>query len=101
MTTGNVIHPITGASFSNYFYNSILIPNGVTVTLNGTTLPSMASPVVLPIGVGGPSSISSTGGQAYLIGVKKFGATSGNTYGIWETPLSNDPGNTKGTFSIK
>lgn len=101
MTTGNVIHPITGASFSNYFYNSILIPNGVTVTINGTTLPSMASPVVLPIGVGSPSSISSTGGQAYLIGVKKFGTTSGNTFGYWETPLSDDPGNAKGTFSIK
>ena len=42
MIAGDVIHPITGASFSNYYYNSILIPNGVTVTLNGITLPSMA-----------------------------------------------------------
>lgn len=101
MITGDVIHPITGASFSNYYYNGVLIPNGVTVTLNSTILPSMAGPIIIPVGVSGPSSVSSTGGDAYLIGVKKFGSTSGNTFGFWETPLSNDPGNTKGTFSIK
>lgn len=101
MITGDVIHPITGASFSNYYYNGVLIPNGVTVTLNSTILPSMAGPIILPVGVSGPSSISSTGGDAYLIGVKKFGATSGNTFGFWEIPLSNDPGNSTGTFSIK
>lgn len=101
MITGDVVHPITGASFSNYSYIAVLIPNGVTVTLNGTSIPSMAGPIILPVGVGRSTSISSTGGQAYLIGVKNFGVTSGNTFGFWEVPLSDDPGNTKGTFSIK
>jgi hypothetical protein len=101
MITGDVIHPITGTSFSNYDYVSILIPNGVTTTINGTTLPSMSSPIIIPVGVSKKSSVSSTGGQTYLIGKKILGTTSGNTFGFWENPLSNDPGNTKGTFSIK
>ena len=100
MIAGDVIHPITGASFSRYSYVGVLIPNGVTTTIDGTTLPSMTSPVLIPVGVSGPSSISSTGGQAYLVGVKKFGSTSGTT-GYWENPLSSDPGNAKGTYSIK
>jgi hypothetical protein len=61
----------------------------------------MGAPIIIPVGVSKSSSISSTGGQAYLIGKKKFGATSGSTFGVWEEPLSNDPGNTKGSFSIK
>ena len=101
MITGEVIHPITGANFSNYWYIGVLVPNGVTTTIDGTVLPSIAGPIIVPVGVGKSSSISSTGGQAYLIGKKKFCATSGNTFGVWEEPLSSDPGNTKGSFSIK
>lgn len=96
--TGEVIHSLAGSNFSNYSYYAILIPNGVTATINGVSLPSMASAVILPIGL---SKQSDATGAIFLIGKKIFGATSGNTYGMWENPLSNDPGNAKGTFSIK
>lgn len=95
--TGDVIHPLSGSNFSNYWYNAVLIPNGVTATINGITLPSMASPIILPVGLASQSSAS---GAIFLIGNKKFGATSGYT-GYWENPLSNDAGNALGTYSIK
>lgn len=92
-----IIHPLSGSNFSNYWYTSILIPDGVTTTINGTILPSMSAPIVLPVGLGTQSD--ATGG-IFLIGHKKFGATSGYT-GNWEIPLSNDAGNAIGTYSIK
>ena len=92
-----IIHPLSGSNFSNYWYTSILIPDGVTTTINGTSLPSMSSPIILPIGLGQQSDAT---GTIFLIGGKKFGATSGYT-GYWETQLSNDAGNAKGTYSIK
>jgi hypothetical protein len=95
--TGEIIHPLSGSNFNDYWYNSILIPNGVSTTINGTTLPTMNSTVILPIGI---SKQSDATGDIFLIGNKKFGATSGYT-GTWETPLSNDSGNAKGSYSIK
>jgi len=97
MISGDVIHPLSGSNFSNYWYNSILVPNGVTAVINGVTLPSMASAVILPIGLSRQADAS---GAIFLIGKKKFGATSGST-GFWENPLSNDAGNAIGTYSIK
>ena len=94
----DVIHPLSGANFSIYWYTNILIPNGVAATVNGTSIPSMASPVILPLGV---ANSTNTSGAIYLMGVKKFGTTSGTTIGYWENPLSSDPGNAHGTFSIK
>lgn len=94
---GQVIHPLSGSNFNNYWYNSILIPNGVATTINGTSLPAMSSTVILPVGL---SKQSDASGAIFLIGIKKFGATSGYT-GTWENQLSNDPGNSLGTYSIK
>jgi hypothetical protein len=94
---GDIIHPLASSNFNDYWYTSILIPNGVAATINGTSLPSMTSAVILPIGL---SKQSDATGSIFLIGRKKFGATSGYT-GTWENPLSNDNGNAKGSYSIK
>jgi hypothetical protein len=97
MVTGEVIHAAATANYTSYDYHAILIPNGVVATINGVALPSMASPITIPVGISNSTLIS---GSVFLIGRKKFGATSGTT-GAWENPLSNDPGNSAGTFSIK
>jgi len=98
MVAGDVIHSVSGSNFMDYYYYEILVPNGVVAIINGVTLPSMASPILLPVGISNASLIS---GSVFLIGRKKFGATSGTSIGTWENPLSNDPGNSVGTFSIK
>jgi|694.fasta_scaffold06365_7 hypothetical protein len=98
MTQGEIIHPVSGANFNNYWYTSILVPSSTSVTINGVTLPTTVGPIILPIGVANASQIS---GNVFLIGGKKFGATSGTTIGFWENPLSSDKGNSPGSFSIK
>jgi hypothetical protein len=98
MVAGDVIHSVAGSNFRDYYYYEILIPNGVAATINGVVLPAMAAPITVPVGVSNAGLIS---GAVFLIGRKKFGATSGTSIGTWENPLSNDPGNSVGTFSIK
>jgi len=95
--TGQIIHALGSANFTAYDYHQILIPNGVAATIYGTSLPSMASPTVLDLGI---SNSSQASGSIFLLGRKKFGATSGNT-ASWEDTLSTDSGNSVGTFSIK
>ena len=95
--TAEIIHPLASSNFNDYWYDAILIPNGVAATINGTSLPAMGSALILPIGIAKQSDAS---GNIFLIGRKKFGATSGYT-GTWENPLSNDAGNALGTYSIK
>ena len=97
MIQGDVIHPVSGANFSNYWYVGVLIPASTTATINGIAVAPGAAPIILPVGI---SSVSQISGNVFLIGNKKFGSTSGTT-GFWENPLSNDPGNAKGTFSIR
>ena len=72
MITGEVIHSLTGSNFTNYYYNAILIPDGVVATINGTVLPVMTAPIIIPVGLSNQSSAS---GDVFLIGNKKFGAT--------------------------
>jgi len=98
MVAGEVIHSVAGSNFTNYSYHAVLVPNGVVAIINGVSLPSMASPIIIPVGISNASLIS---GSVFLIGRKNFGTTSGNTIGVWENPLSNDPGNSAGSFSIK
>lgn len=93
----DVIHSLSGSNFNNYWYDSILIPNGVAATINGISLPAMSAPIIIPVGL---SKQSDATGSIFILGVKKFGATSGTT-GYWENPLSNDVGNAAGTYSIK
>lgn len=98
MVTGEVIHAFGSADYIKYDYHAIFLPSGVGATIAGTVVPASASSSLLPIGI---SSGSGSSGSFFLIGRKRFGATSGNTIGAWENPLSNDPGNSTGTFSIK
>jgi len=98
MVTGEVIHAVASANYTSYDYHAVLVPNGIAVTINDVILPAMAAPVIIPVGVSNGGLIS---GAAFLIGRKRFGATSGTSIGVWENPLSNDPGNSTGTFSIK
>lgn len=95
--TGQIIHALGSANFTAYDYHQILIPNGVAATIYGTVLPSMGAPTILDLGI---SNSTQAAGSIFLIGRKKFGATSGTT-GTWENALSNDPGNSAGTYSIK
>ena len=98
MVTGEVIHPFASADYTKYYYHAVFLPSGVGATVNGTVIPASTSSTLLPVGI---SSAAGNAGSFFLIGRKKFGATSGNTIGAWENPLSDDPGNTAGTFSIK
>jgi len=100
MIQGDVIHTVSGANFSNYWYVGVMVAAGATATINGTAVaPGVGGPITVPVGISSASQISASG-DVYLIGRKKFGATSGTT-GFWENPLSNDTGNAKGTFSIR
>lgn len=95
--TGQIIHALASADFTAYDYHQILIPNGVAATIYGTVLPAMVAPTTLDLGI---SKASQATGNIFLIGRKKFGATDGTT-ASWENALSDDPGNTAGTYSIK
>ncbi|MCJ7636084.1 MAG: hypothetical protein MUO21_01190 [Nitrososphaeraceae archaeon] len=97
MVTGEVIHTFAAADYTKYSYHAIFLPSGVGATINGTVIPASTSSTLLPVGI---SSTINSSGSFFLIGRKNFGATSGNT-ASWENPLSNDPGNSTGTYSIK
>ena len=88
--TGQIIHSLTGSSFDDYYYYAVLIPNGVACTIYGTSLPSMAAPITIDIGLTKESDVT---GNVFLIGKKKP-EVMGNL-------LSNDPGNADGTYSIR
>ena len=88
--TGDIIHSLTGTSFEDYYYFAVLIPNGVACTIYGASLPSMAAPVTINVGISQQSNVT---GNVFLIGRKKPEAMADF--------LSNDPGNADGTYSIK
>ena len=88
--TGDIIQPLSGTSFEDYYYFAVLIPNGVACSIYGAGLPSMAAPVTVNVGISNKSDVT---GNVFLIGRKKPE--------YMADLLSNDPGNADGTYSIR
>ena len=63
---GGILHNVSNVDFDNYYYFGVMIPNGATAILNGTTLPSMSAPISFDVSV-----TSASGSGYFLIGRKK------------------------------
>ena len=88
--TGDIIHSLANSNFDDYYYFAVLIPNGIVCTIYGQSLPSMAAPITVNVGISQQSDVT---GSVFLIGRKKPEAMADF--------LSNDPGNADGTYSIR
>ena len=88
--TGDIIHSLANSDFDDYYYFAVLIPNGVVCSIYGQTLPSMAAPITVNVGITQKSDVT---GSVFLIGRKKPE--------YMADLLSNDTGNADGTYSIR
>jgi len=65
----DVINNSEEINLLDYCYHLMMIPNGVQVTVNGTTIGPFDFPITIPL-TSNPYSISTSGGFVYYIGNK-------------------------------
>lgn len=102
MVAGEVIHSFSGTNFTDYYYYEVLIPNGVVAVINGVTMPTMVSPITIPVGISSLATVAGSG-AIFLIGRKKPEAM--NTL-LVTTPFvpsgsTYNTGNSIGSYSIR